>query len=172
MIKLFHKTETIIGLVVGRMVMFKNKRYVAKRTFKEWRKRYSLRIEKYDLTTTEEVDEYIIDYIRSTLKEFGSKKYKNQSSLPIRYSTVKLQSGDEAFDLLIKFPGKKIKMGCWKMLFLILPKYKCLKVNLLFLNDLAICIRQNQITNKLISILLVCYGESFTEIKLLKEIGK
>ncbi len=39
-----------------------------------------IRIEKYDLKTTEEVDEYIIDYIRSTLKEFGSKKYNNESS--------------------------------------------------------------------------------------------
>ncbi len=66
-----------------------------------------IRIEKYNLKTTEEVDEYIIDYIRSTLKESGSKKYKNESSLPIRYSTVKLQSGDEAFDLLIKVSGQK-----------------------------------------------------------------
>ncbi len=70
-----------------------------------------LRIEKYDLKTTEEVDEYIIDYIRSTLKEFGSKKYNNESSLPIRYTTVKLQSGDEAFDLLIKVSGQKDKDG-------------------------------------------------------------
>lgn len=70
-----------------------------------------IRIEKCNLKTTEEVDEYIIDYIRNTLKEFGSKKYKNESSLPVRYTTVELQSGDEALDLLIKVGGQKVKEG-------------------------------------------------------------
>ncbi len=70
-----------------------------------------IRIEQNNFSATEEVNEYLIDYIRDTLKEFCSGKNKKERSLPIRYSTIKLQSGDEVNELFIRVSGNKDKEG-------------------------------------------------------------
>ena len=70
-----------------------------------------IRIEQCNLSTNQELDDFLIDYIKKTYKEYTSVKYKKENTLPLRYSTVKLQSGNALINLSIKVSGLKNKEG-------------------------------------------------------------
>lgn len=82
-----------------------------KQTLNKAGKGIRIRIEQCNLSTNQEVDDFLIDYIKKTYKEYASVKYKKANYLPLRYSTVKLQSGNAVTNLSIKVSGLKNKEG-------------------------------------------------------------
>ncbi len=73
-----------------------------------------LKIEKKTHLNPERANKYIIDLIKDTLEEYTTEEYKTETVLPLRYTTVQLQTENGPRDIVIRIIAYKYVEGIFR----------------------------------------------------------